>query len=188
MQVTIEKKDKATVGELIVNLKKAVQNSPTKVSFVSIKGYKNKFGEISNNLINVGISYQKAKQKDIEFLTNLDINSFDSKLDKALLEQARTELIQSFITPEKNRSEGQINAYTPIIDGVKVHNETGVIYIYGYREKKEILTEGTYPVVNSKPLTIAKNELRKKLSTGKFVNFSIEEITTIRANKQTLEF
>jgi hypothetical protein len=188
MQVTIEKKDKATVGELIVNIKKAVQNSPTKVSFVSVKGYKNKFGEISNNLINVGISYTKAKEKDIEFLTNLDINSFESKLDKTLLEQARLELIASFITPEKARSEGQTNTYTPIIDGVKVHNDTGVIYIYGYREKKEILTEGNYPLVNSKPLTIAKNELRKKLSTGKFTQYSLEEISSVRANKETLEF
>jgi hypothetical protein len=118
----------------------------------------------------------------------LDINSFDSKLDKTLLEQARTELIASFIAPEKARSEGQTNAYTPIIDGVKVHNETGVIYVYGYREKKEILTEGNYPVVNSKPLTIAKNELRKKLSTGKFTQYSIEEISSVRANKETLEF
>ena len=188
MEVTIEKKDKATVGELIVNLKKAVQNSPTKVSFVSIKGYKNKFGEEANHLINVGICYQKAKQKDIQYLTDLDINSFDSKLDKALLEQARTELIQSFITPEKARSEGQINAYTPIIDGVKVNNDTGIIYIYGYREKKEILTEGNYPVVNSKPLTLAKNELRKNLKTGKFTQYSIEEISSVRANKETLEF
>ena len=184
----LESKKSSSAIDLIIALKKAVQNSPTKVSYVSIKGYKNKFGEISNNLINIGISYQKAKAKDIEFLTNLDINSFDSKLDKALLEQARTELIASFITPEKARSEGQINAYTPIIEGVKVHNETGVIYVYGYREKKEILTEGNYPVVNSKPLTIAKNEFRKKLSTGKFTQYSLEEISSVRANKETLEF
>jgi hypothetical protein len=187
MENTILESKKSAI-DLIIALKKAVNNSPTKVSFISIKGYKNKFGEEANHLINVGISYQKAKQKDIEFLKQLDINSFESKLDKALLEQARTELINSFIAPEKARSEGQINAYTQIIEGVKVHNDTGVIYIYGYRERKEILTEGTYPIVNSKPLTIAKNELRKKLSTGKFTQYSLDEISSVRANKETLEF
>ena len=186
MESTI--KEKSSPIQLIVALKKAIEKSPTKVSFVSIKGYKNKNGEVANHLINIGASYLKAKEKDIQFLTELDINSFDSKLDKPLLEQAKTELISSFNKPEKNRSEGQINAYTTIIPGVKVHNESGVIYIYGYREKKEIITEGTYPVVNSTPLTKAKNELRKSLKTGKFTQYALNEVSSIRANGETLEF
>jgi hypothetical protein len=185
MENTILEKNHAL--DVIIACKKAVEKSPTKVSFVSIKGYTNKFGEEANHLINIGASYEKAKQKDIEFLRQLNVNSFESKLDKTLLEQARIELIDSFVAPQKSRSEGQINAYTNIVSGIKVHNETGEIYVYGYRERKEIIIEGTYPIVNSKALTIAKNELRKLLKTGKFTQYVLKNVSYIKANGETLE-
>ena len=172
---------------VITTLKQATDKSVTGVSFVSIRNYTNKFGEVANNLINVGASYEKAKQKDIEFLENLNFADYEFNSDLSLLDEARKELIASFIKPDKERSEGQINAYTHIVKGVKVHNETGVLYVYGYREKKEVLTKGEYPIVKSRPLTIAKDELRKLLRTGKFTQYALEIGNTIRANGETLE-
>lgn len=183
----MEQQVKSTELQVIVALKKAIDKSITNVSFVSIRNYENKFGEIANNLINVGISYENSKEKDIQFLKELNVNSFDSKLDKTLLEQARLELISSFEKPEINRSEAQKNAYTHIIKGVKVHNETGEVYIFGYRESKTILQQGNYPIVKSKPLTMAKNELRKLLRTGKYTQYVLSSIGEVRTNGQTLE-
>ena len=177
--------------QVIKAVKEATEKSITGVSFVSVKNYTNKQGEVSNSLINIGIKYESAKKKDIAFLNELNIEKaiaeFDLKSDKSLLEEARKELMVGFIKPEVNRSQGQINAYTTIFDGVKVHNETGVLYIYGYRENKTVLVKGEYKTVNSKPLTIAKDELRKLLKTGKFTQYSLEVGNTLKLNGETLE-
>lgn len=183
----MEQQVKSSELQVIVALKKAIDKSITNVSFVSIRNYENKFGEIANHLINVGISYEKSKEKDIQFLKELNVNSIESKSNKTLLEQARLELISSFEKPEINRSEAQKDAYTPIIKGVKVHNQTGELYIFGYRENKTILQEGNYPIVNSKPITIAKNELRKLLRTGKYTQYVISSIGEVRTNGEILE-
>jgi hypothetical protein len=182
---TIEVSIKAL--QVITNLKKATEKSITGVSFVSIRNYTNKQGETSNNLINVGASYAKAKQKDIEFLENLKASEHTFKSTPELIETARVELIKAFLNPDENRSQGQTDAYTNIVPGVKVHNETGVLYVYGYREQKTILKAGEYKEVKSAALTIAKNELRKLLRTGKFTQYALEIGNEIKANGETLE-
>ena len=53
---TIVISDKAT--KVIVTLKKAINNSPNGISFVSVNNYTNSAGEVSNNLLNIGIKYR----------------------------------------------------------------------------------------------------------------------------------
>lgn len=183
MQTTISNK----ALQVIKTIKGATEKSITGVSFVSIRNYTNTSGETSNNLINVGIRYDNAKKKDIETLENLNVSEHSFKSAPENIEQARVALIASFLAPDKARSEGQKDAYTHIVDGVKVHNETGQIYIFGYREHKEVLKAGEYKTVNSSDLTIAKNELRKLLRTGKFTQYALEMGNEIRANGETLE-
>lgn len=183
MQTSISQK----ALQVITTIKGATAKSITGVSFVSIRNYTNTSGETSNNLINVGMSYTNAKKKDIETLETLNVKEHSFKSTPENIEAARVALIAAFIAPDKARSEGQKDAYTVISEGIKVHNETGQIYIYGYREKKEVLKAGEYKVVNSSDLTIAKNELRKLLRTGKFTQYALEMGNEIRANGNTLE-
>ena len=164
----------------------ALAKSPTGVSFVSIKGYTNSFGEVANNVVNVGASLTKAKEKDVETLQNLDVTKLGG--DSILLEKARVELINSFLNPNENRSNGQIDAYTIVAKGIKVHNETGEIYIFGLRTSKTVITEGIYPTVNSRPLTIAKNQLRKDLKSNKFTQYKLSSTSTIKLNGEELSF
>lgn len=173
--------------KVIALVKNSIRKSPTGVSFFSVKNYKNKFGEVSNQLINVGINYGKSKEQDIEFLRNLDVTKLKSEFSKIELEKAKVALIQAFEKPNEARSNGQIDAYTVITDGVKVHNETGLLYIYGYRVSKTVLVEGEYPTVNSKRETLVKNELRKLLKTDKYTNFSIEVGNELTAKGETIE-
>jgi hypothetical protein len=169
-------------------VKNAVFGSLTGVSFFSIRNYTNKFGETSNQLINVGINYVKSKLEDIELLRKLDVTTLtDFKSSKLELEKARVALILAFEKPNENISNAQQDAYTIIAPGIKVHNETGKLYIYGYRVNKTVLVEGDYPIVKSKVETIAKNELRGLLKTDKFVNFSIEVGNELRAKGETIE-
>ena len=67
---------------VINTIRKATEKSVTGVSFVSIRNYANKSGEVSNNLLNVGASYEKAKQKDIDFLTNLNVSEYEFKSEE----------------------------------------------------------------------------------------------------------
>ena len=172
--------------QVITNLIKVLSKSPTGVSFVSIKGYKNSFGEVSNNLVNVGASLTNAKAKDITALQSLDVTTLNG--DSILLEKARVELINSFINPNENRSQGQIDAYTIVAKGIKVHNETGEIYIFGLRNSKTIIEQGVYPIVNSRALTIAKNQLKKDLKSSKFTQYKLSSTTLIKLNGEELIF
>ncbi len=181
----------STAATRVINLvRNAISKSPTGVSFFSIKNYTNKSSEVSNQLINIGVDYGKTKIKDIEFLRNLDITKTDLyqwKSSLVDLEIARAALIAAFEAPDKARSEGQKDAYTVISNGVKVHNETGALYIYGYRVNKTVLVKGEYKEVKSSKETIAKNELRKLLKTGNFVNFAIEVGNNLTASGDTIE-
>jgi hypothetical protein len=172
----------------VINLvKNAVSNSITGVSFFSIKNYTNSKGEVSNSLINVGVDYAKSKQQDIDFLKNINLKDYTFKSPIDIIEDARLDLIVSLTSPDENRSNGQKNAYTPIFSGVKVHNETGLLYVYGYRVNKTVIKEGEKKVVKSSAKTIAKNELKKLLKTGKFTQYAIEIGNTIKASGETIE-
>ena len=178
---------KTTIALQVINsLSNALAKSPTGVSFVSIKGYTNSYGEVSNNLVNVGASLTSAKYSDIETLQSLDVTALNG--DSILLEKARVELINSFIAPNENRSNGQIDAYTIIAKGIKVHNQSGEIYVYGLRKSKTTLVEGVYPQVNSKPLTLAKNQLRKELKSSKFTQYKLSATSVIKTNGEEIIF
>ena len=176
-------------AQRVINLLNgAVSQTEKTVTFLGMRNYCNQKGEKSNYLINLGIDYNDQKNKDIQFLRELDITKGTWQSNLVTLEQARTELIESFINPDKARSEGQKEAYTHICKGLKVHNDKGTLHIYGYCVKNTIIEESTEPkkVVNSKPLTIAKNELRKLLKTGGFVNFVVSVGNTIKVSGETL--
>ena len=179
--------NKTTIAlQVIANLSNALSKSPTGVSFVSIKGYKNSYNEVSNNLVNVGASLDNAKKKDIETLQALNVTELNG--DSILLEKARVELINSFINPNENRSQGQKDAYTIVAKGIKVHNETGEIYIFGLRTSKTIIEQGVYPIVNSRALTLAKNQLKKDLKSSKFTQYKLSSTAIIKTNGEELIF
>jgi hypothetical protein len=196
MQTTIAISDKAL--QVINLLNNAIAKSPTGVSFLSIKDYesgkndpKTIVGKIADYVINIGASYERAKLNDIKTLQNLDIVAMAQagkfKSPVTLLEQARTELVNAFIKPDENRSAGQTNAYTQIASGLKVHNENGFLYVYGYKLSENVKRKGERKPTNSKDLTIAKDELRKLLRTNKFTQFSIEVGNTLKASGTTIE-
>ncbi len=133
----------------------AGQETPT---FVSIKNYQNNQGEISNYVINIGASYGNAKNKDTEFLSepgNLAAIEFGSLAPYS--EDARIALLTANLNPS-NQSEAQTDTYTTICPNVRMHNDTGRIYIFGFKVSKTVLVEGVYPKVNSRPLTLAKEK------------------------------
>lgn len=174
-------------AKVIRMVENAIAKSPTGVSFFSVRNYTNDNGEKSHYSINLGANYGKAKQKDIQFLYDLDVTQYPWKADMKTIMEAKSELLTSFENPNENRSKGQTDAYHSIIgSALKVHKATGDLYIYGYLKSKKVLVKGEYKSVNSSAKTLAKNEVRKLLRTDKFRMFKVHIENELKANGRTL--
>jgi hypothetical protein len=161
-------------------------------TFVRVKNYTNAQGEIQDVTINVGTSYENAKKRDLQFLQGLNVSTIKhnySDVTPELLEAARVELINSILTPNKVMSEAQKNAYVHLMDGLKFSPETKQLYIFGTKVEgtKVVKKSAEYKADTRRPLTKAKDIIRKDMSTGKYRQYVLSQLGEVTINKQTLE-
>lgn len=144
-------------------------------TFVSVRNYENKEGEISNQIFVTNIKYENCVKHDLEVIESTDVHTLGLNFSTELLDKAKEELIKSLTKPSENHSNGQKDAYTYLEKGVKQHNETGTYYITGLRVRKETIHAVEYKKVNSRELTLAKNAIKKALDfkTDKYRIFKI---------------
>ena len=153
-------------------------------SFVGIRKYVNSHKEISNHVIIANFSYGNAVAKDLVKLkgaTDADVeNIAKSGHTIELVKQAIAKMIESFeknSNPEtaSNQSKAQKDTYTKVTDCIKMHNETGELYIYAIGHSKVIVEKGEYKEKNSNDLTLAQNAVKKyfDLTTAKYRNFKV---------------
>lgn len=148
-------------------------------TFLSIRGYTSATsGEKADHTICFHMSYQHALEKSIAALEAV-IPADD------LEAQAKGELLASYgKSLDKVKSEPLEvvgDHYDRIVldngehlRGVKVHRESGDLHIFGLAMAKKVLTPGTYKEVKSRPLTIAKDKLRKGLPVERFRQFIVK--------------
>lgn len=147
-------------------------------TFIAVKGYRNEYGEIADYNLVFHFSYENALRKSIETLVKMD-------LKEPLETQARNELISSFTESlRKGASYPALEDRDPTyiyfddidgnpVKGIKMHKETGELYLYGLIMHKRVRMPGCYPAKNQKPATVAKNKLRYLTPVGKFRSFRI---------------
>lgn len=146
-------------------------------TFLTLSGYRNESSEIADYSLVFHISYENALKKSL-----LILNSTDTSSD--LESVAKQELIEGYQKSldkiESTSIEDIGDAYTRFYDqdgnhikGVKLHIETDVLHLYGLVAQKRILMPGIYPTKNKRPLTLAKDKLRKLLPVNKFRQFMI---------------
>lgn len=170
-------------------IKSALNKSLTNVTFCSVKGYVNDEGEKADYLINIGVNYQTAKQKDIKFLTELDITSREWNCPMVDILKAQTELLNSLINPSQARSQAQKDAYIHINEALKVHTETLELFVFGSKVKKTIVEAVDYGTDTRKPLTKAKDELRKLMKSTQYRQFKFKlNGMKMRTNGEELSF
>jgi len=170
-------------------IKSAMNKSLTNVTFCSVKNYVNDEGEKSNYLINIGVNYQTAKQKDIKFLTELDITTREWNCPKIDILKAQTELLNGLINPSQTRSQAQKDAYIHINEALKVHTETLELFVFGSKVKKTIVEAVDYGADTRKPLTKAKDELRKLMKSTQYRQFKFKlNGMSMRTNGEELQF
>ena len=172
------------------------------VKFVAIKGYGNKYGEVSDYVINVGPSVMTAKSKDFEKIVNVNEDFFkkiakDTGIDYPTVIEAHRALVVSMrrnLNPDLSQrtvnSQAQTNAYTSVTKGVAVNWNTRQFYIDGFGISKKILVKGTYPIVKSRLKTLAKKAIGKALDfrMNYYRRMFVKEIKGVNLNGNTLTF
>ncbi|TXG76207.1 hypothetical protein E6Q11_05240 [Candidatus Dojkabacteria bacterium] len=160
-------------------------------TFIRIADYRNAEGELSDVTVNIGISMANAKAKDIETLEAMNVRDlFKEREDVTfdLLETARQELLSALKAPNKAMSEAQIDAYSHICKGVKVHNETNELHIYGFKidGTKAIKEKGDYKADTRKPLTKAKDLIRKGLKSPHYRQYKLSALGSVKFKGNTI--
>lgn len=173
----------------MITFKEKCLNTISKVrkgsSLISIKGYKNNFGEVSDHKIVFRFNYKNLLKKSLFLLKSKEFlgkEIYSSNYPLYILEEAIEELIFSYerSLTESNPGYTCINVYNLVNDpygylipGIKLHKEEDVIHVEGISVSKNIIKEGAYPKRKSSSKTLAKNFIKKKLPIGKFVQFKL---------------
>ena len=149
-------------------------------SFVGIRTYENKQGEVSNYTLNAGITYENVLKNDFNSLKENQtkiIQELEKNHSISLIEQAYKEIYTSLekrLSDEQTKeqlraendktiaqSDAQINAYISLAKGVKLHKDSLQLHVFGLVVKKTILQPIEYKKTNSRELTIIKNKIEK---------------------------
>jgi len=147
--------------------------------FVSIMGYRNAAGELSNYLFNIGTNYQAALDHDMYYVQNY-------KPSNEMEAQARLELMVSFL--DRNTTSKSDSKYVIINKGLKIHVEKLEAYVFGNLVQKTIIQPIVKRERKSNELTLAKNKIRDGFKTKSYRLFKIENIKEIHVNKENLIF
>jgi hypothetical protein len=168
-------------------MKTQTQNNNVVAIGKTIKGttfvgttYRNAQGELSRQLIVSGITYENLLLNDFNSLQanqNNVFSSLEKQFSVELITLAYNNLFSSLekrlsnpetkakLLAEKDstivRSQAQKDAYTHLAKGIKQHNETNEIHVFGLCVKKTILEAIEYKETKSKELTIVQNKIKK---------------------------
>ncbi len=158
--------------------------------FVALHNYENKQGAVSNYLLNLGVHYGRTLERDLVMFNFLSINDYDIPANlQYVAQEAYDEVHHSLMSnTDKNidnhtpMSRIKIEEYDHPSANIKVHKQTGVIYLTGMIVSKKVLVEGEYKERQSKDKTKVKNILTKNFSSNNYRQFFIHKITSIKIN------
>ena len=161
-------------------------------TFLTLKGYRNEHSEVSDYSIVFNISYKNALLKSILSLKDLvPENDLAAKAKQELIDGYQNSLDKLENTPFEELDNNYVHFKDEngnYIKGVKYHTESDTVHLYGFVVHKKILVPGNYPEKNKRPLTIAKDKLRKLCPVSKFRQFKLlpDQLDFISVNKLTL--
>lgn len=177
-------------------------NSLKGASFIGIKGYENKYGEVSNLSVVANFDVRKAKERDLatlKALNNGDLQDIADANDLPMetLKVALSELIASGeknlsenMDERTNQSKAQAEAYIRLSPSVKLHKETLNVFVEGMINSKTVLVEGEYPVRNKRVKTLCKEAIGKHcdLRMLKYRIYNVGSMDDLNITGSTLQF
>ena len=149
-------------------------------SFIGIRNYENKQGEVSNQTIIAGITYENCLINDFKVLqenkdkvfgilqkdysTELVETAYNNvyvSLEKRLSSDEVKEALRQQNDKTIGLSDAQKDAYIHLTKGVKLHIETMQLHVFGLVARKTVLVPIEYKQTNSRELTLVQNKIKK---------------------------
>lgn len=150
--------------------------------------------ELARYTVNLGFSYGNLVQKSITELEILiaENTATWSELQKQAAAEVMASLretVEAHARGEQNSAYTKAGQYIPVANGVNINTTDNTVQLFGLLNTKTVLVPGEYKKVNSKPLTVAKNEIRRQLSVSKFREFALDlsQVDSVRVNGNTVE-
>ena len=174
----------------------AVAKTIKSTSFVGIRNYENKQGEVSNQTIVAGITYENCLLNDFKVLQEKQNEVFETlvkdysnelilqayqnvynSLEKRLSSEEVKEALRQQNDKTIALSDAQIDAYIHLAKGVKQNKETLQIHIFGLVVRKQVLQAIEYKETKSRELTIVQNKIKKlcEFKQDKYRNFIFDK-------------
>ncbi len=163
--------------------------------FVSFTYLSKGAGELARHTLNVGFNYHTAVEKsvaELETIIELEVDGWTPLQKQAAVNVMASlkKTLAAHAVGEQNADYTKAGQYIPICNGVNVNANDGTIQVFGLVNTKTVLVPGVYPHVNHRPLTVAQNEIRERLTVGKFREFALDEdtIAEVKMSGDTYEF
>lgn len=149
-------------------------------------------GELARYTIVLGADFHAVYEKDRDTLREMlpSLAGLPLEAATALLKSVEESLAKGLGNNSAythGKDKGDTYVHLQGINGVSVNKNDGILHVKGLLKSKVTLEEGTWPVVNSRPLTIAKDKIRKSLRQSAIRQFALTNVKTARLNGETLE-
>jgi hypothetical protein len=162
--------------------------------FVSLTYLSKKHGELARYVVNIGFSYHNAVVKSVIELEILiaENETAWNELQKEAAQNVLASLKKTLAAHERgeqNEDYTKSGMYVPIANGLNLNTNDNTLALFGLVNSKVVLVPGIYPKVNSRPLTIEQNKIKKQLTISKFREFALDlsQISQVKVNGSTLE-
>ncbi len=157
--------------------------------FVSLTYKAKGTGEVARHRLLLGVNIEKAYRRDLSVMRR------QLPRCKTTIEREACEAIVASLAESLKVGIGNNSAYTQkgqwanLLPGLRQNIDNGTLHVYGFSRGKTVIQPGVYKPVNSAPLTIAKDTLRKRMKINRFRAFTLEPETlqTMRAQGNVIE-
>jgi len=161
-------------------------------SFVGVTYRAKESGELSRYTIAVGVQYLNLVRKS---LAEARAVAAENNLRGSIERKAKADVLRSLRNTLENAKHGEQNdaytkkgMYAEVASGVNVFDD-GTFELKGIVVSRKVLEVGVHKQVKSRPLTIAKDAIRKQLSLAKWRTLCLDAgaLESLRASHKEVE-
>lgn len=147
-------------------------------TFLSLRGYRSaESGELADYQIAFHMSYASALRRSIEAVeAHVPEDALHATAKEEVLASYRASLakIEAGEEPVGDAYDRVTSADGSHVKGIKIHRESGKLHLFGLLVRKTVREPGTFKASNKRPLTEAKDALRKLGPVSRFRQFVID--------------
>jgi hypothetical protein len=144
--------------------------------FMSLTYKAKETGEVARHTLLVGFSYIEMVKDSVEQLTAwMEYMSGDELFAAQEVMKSLRKTLDAKAEGKQNEDYTKKGMYAPVRGGVNINLNDNSIQLFGRTINKTVLEKGVYKTVNSKPLTIAKDKIKKYLPVSKFREFALDK-------------